>query len=154
MKNVTGFEWVQSAYAQKPIRAKIWAMFMRSLQQMLSVFPTNFNTTFRSSSHRGGHSLEYSWFHSVSWQVCSTRCCNTSKSLMDAECTQTFGCPHSQKSRWWILGERVGQLTGSLLCIHCSRRVWFKWSDNPEKMRWYPVMHEPHVLSLMKRHMF
>jgi hypothetical protein len=27
-------------------------------------------------------------------------------------------------------------------------------SDKAEKMRWCPIMHEPHMLSLMKRHMF
>jgi hypothetical protein len=27
-------------------------------------------------------------------------------------------------------------------------------SDNAEKMKRCPIMHEPHVLSLMKRHMF
>jgi hypothetical protein len=27
-------------------------------------------------------------------------------------------------------------------------------SDNAEKMSWYPIAHEPYVLSLVRRHMF
>jgi hypothetical protein len=45
-------------------------------------------------------------FTRVFWQTFSTRCCNTSKSLIGAECTAVFRCPHSQKSRGlsqWIV---------------------------------------------------
>jgi hypothetical protein len=54
----------QSIYVKKTMHAEILAMFVWSLQQMLCVVPKHLNTTFSSSSHKGGHFVENSWFHS------------------------------------------------------------------------------------------
>jgi hypothetical protein len=55
----------------------------------------------------------------------SSLCYKTSKSLIGAEHTKDFRCPHSQKSRVLRSGDRAGQLTGPPLPIHCSPKAWF-----------------------------
>jgi hypothetical protein len=105
--------------------AEIWPMFVWSLQQILCVVPMHFNTTFSSAPHRGAHSVEDSWFHSISRQAFSTRC-NASKSFICAEFTKVFSCLHSQKSRKLRSGDRAGQLAGPPRPIHCSPKVWFR----------------------------
>ena len=51
-----------------------------------------------------------------------------------------------------LSGDYDGQSTEPPRPIHCSPKVWFRLSDNAEKMRWCPNMHEPHVLTLMNKH--
>jgi hypothetical protein len=46
-------------------------------------------------------------------------------SLISAEYTKVFRCPYSQNSRGLKPKYRLGQLTGYLLPIHCSSKVWF-----------------------------
>jgi hypothetical protein len=77
---------------------EIWAMFVWSLQQMLCLVPMHFNTTFSCSSHRGARSVENPWFHSDSWQAFSTRCCNTTMSLIGAEYTKVVLVPTAKHS--------------------------------------------------------
>jgi hypothetical protein len=62
----------------------------------------------------------------ISWQAFCTRCCNTSKSLIGAEFTNAFRCPHSQKSRGLRSGDRAGQLAGLPHRIEWSPEVWFR----------------------------
>jgi hypothetical protein len=89
-------------------------------------------------------------FTRISWQAFSTRCCNTSKSLIGAEYTKVFRCPHSQESRGLRSRDRAGQLTGPPRHIYCSPKVWFrcyltvrrKWGGAPSCMnhiccRWW-----------------
>jgi hypothetical protein len=88
----------------------------------------------------------------ISWQAFYTHCCNTSKSLISAEYGKVFRYSHSQKSR----GLRSGSCrpvdwvsTSYALLIECLVQML---SDSAEKMRWCPIIHEPHVL-LKKRYM-
>jgi hypothetical protein len=89
-------------------------------------------------------------FTQISWQTFSTRCCNTSKSLIGAENTKAFTYPHSQKSIRSRSGDHAGQLTGPPRPIHVSPKVWFrccltigrKWGGAPSCMnfmccRWW-----------------
>jgi hypothetical protein len=123
-------------------------MFIWSLQQMLYVVSMHFNTTFISCLPK------ILGFNRISWQVFSTRCCSTSKSLISAEYTKVFRCPHSQKSKGLLSGDCAGQMTEPLCPIHCSLKVWFrccltvqrKWDGAPSCMNY--------MLSLMRRHMF
>jgi hypothetical protein len=66
-------------------------------------------------------------FTQISWQTFSTRCCNTSKSLIGAEYTKAFTYPHSKKSIGLRSADRAGQLTAPPRPIHCSPKVWFRW---------------------------
>jgi hypothetical protein len=70
--------------------------------------------------------LKISGFTQLSRQAFSTRCCNTSKSLIGAEYIKVFKCPYSQKSRGLRSGNRARQFTGSPRPIHCSPKVWFR----------------------------
>jgi hypothetical protein len=47
------------------------------------------------------------------------------KSLISAEYTKVFRCPHSQKSRGLRSGDCAGQLTRPPRPIHCSPKAWF-----------------------------
>jgi hypothetical protein len=94
--------------------------------------------------------LKIPGFTPISWQTFSTRCCITSKSLIGAEYTEELWCPHSQKSRGLRSGDRAGQLIGPPRPVYCWPEVCFRC----RLVRWCPTMHEPHLLSLMKRHMF
>jgi hypothetical protein len=75
-------------------------------------------------------------FTQVPWYAFSTRCRNTSKSLIGSECT------HSQNSRGMSSGDHAGQLTESPRPIHWSPKVWLrrcltvrrKWGDAPSLM--------------------
>jgi hypothetical protein len=51
--------------------------------------------------------LKIPGFTRIFWQAFSTRCRNTSKSLIGAEHTKVFRCPQSQKSRWLGSGDRA-----------------------------------------------
>jgi hypothetical protein len=96
-------------------------------------------------------------FTRVSWQALSTPCCNTRtcKSLIGAEFPEVFRCARSQKCTGLRAVDCAGKLTGPPCPIHCSPKSLVQvLSDNAEKMRWCPIMHEPRVLSLMKTHMF
>jgi hypothetical protein len=81
-------------------------------------------------------------FIRISWWAFSTRCCYTSKSLIGAEYTEVFRCPHSQTSRGLRSGDRVGQFTGPPRPSHCSQKAWFrcslrvrrKWDGAPSRM--------------------
>jgi hypothetical protein len=94
-------------------------------------------------------------FTRISWQELSIRYCNyTSKSLIGAEYTKVFRFPQPkiQKIKVRRSCRPVDWASASYpLFTESLVRVP---SDNAEKMRWWPTMHEPHVLSLMKRHMF
>jgi hypothetical protein len=94
-------------------------------------------------------------FVRISSVAFSARCCNTSKSLTGAGHTKVFRCPQNRISRGIRSGDSAGQLTGPARPVHCSPKAWF-WCclNNAENMRWCPILHEPHELSLMKRHMF
>jgi hypothetical protein len=67
-------------------------------------------------------------FTRISWQAFSTRCCNTSKSLIGLEYTRIFGCPHTQKSRGLVTAwkPQISQTDTAhysfILCRPTSRR--------------------------------
>jgi hypothetical protein len=42
----------------------------------------------------------------------------------------------------------------SVFCSLFTESLVPMLSDSVEKMKWCPIVHEPYVLSLMKRHMF
>jgi hypothetical protein len=63
-----------------------------------------------------------SGFTWMSWQAFCARWCNTSKSLIGAEQTKVFWCPHSQNSR----RDRGGQRNGPPRSTHCSPKVWLR----------------------------
>jgi hypothetical protein len=87
-------------------------------------------------------------FTRTSWQAFSNRWCNMSKSLIGTEYTKVFKCPHSQKSRGLCTPVYWASVSGPLFAESLVQTL----SDNAEKMRWFPIMHEPHVLPLMKVH--
>jgi hypothetical protein len=70
--------------------------------------------------------LKIPGFTRISWQAFCTHCCNTSKSLINAEYTKVFRCLNSQKSRGLRLRDGAGQLTGPPCPIHCPPKVWFR----------------------------
>jgi hypothetical protein len=116
----------------------------------------HFNTNFSSSSHRGAHSVENSWFHSNLLTGIPTRCCDTSNSLSGAECAKVSRCPVPRAKSQRITVRRPCRpvdwapasyplFTESLVQV---------LSNNAETLRWCPIMHEPHVLPLVKRHVF
>jgi hypothetical protein len=97
-----------------------------------------------------GSLSEIPGFTRIFWQPFSTRCCDNPKSLIGAEYTKTFRCPHSQKSRGLRSGDHAGQFTAPPRPIHCSPKVWFrccltmlmKWGGAPSCMnlmccRWW-----------------
>jgi hypothetical protein len=53
-------------------------------------------------------------------------------------------------------GQEIVQASGLGLRVLSTahRKPGSVLSDNAKKMKWRPIMHEPHVISLMKRHMF
>jgi hypothetical protein len=96
--------------------------------------------------------VENSCFTRNSWQAFSTRGCNISKSLVGAEYTEVFRCLHNHKSRGLRSADSAGQLTGPSHPIPCSPEVWFRcWQCGDNEL--VAIVHEPHVLSLAKRHM-
>jgi hypothetical protein len=149
LKTVTGFKKysiqiskkVQSIYVQKSVPAEIWAMSVWYLKQIHSESPMHFDRTFSPSSYKGAHSVENSFLQWIYGYAFSS-CCNTSKSLIGAECTNAFSCPHSQKSRGLSSGDHVGQLDWPPRPDHCSPKIWFrcrvslrrKWGDAPSCM--------------------
>jgi hypothetical protein len=63
---------------------------------------------------------------------------------------KSLSVPHRKKSR--LL--RSADCAGSASCPVLTK-VWFRCClTMRRKIRWYPIMYEPHVLSLTKRHMF
>jgi hypothetical protein len=63
-------------------------------------------------------------FTRISWRPFSTRCCNISKSQIDAEYTKAFRCSQSQKARGLRSGDCAGQFTAPPRPSHCSVKVW------------------------------
>jgi hypothetical protein len=129
---------------------------MWSVQQMLCVVPMNFNTSFISSLQEVRTLSEIPDFTRI-----SIRCCNTCKSLIDAEYTKIFTCSNSQKSRGLRSGDHAGQLTGPPHPSHCSPKVWFrccliirrKWVGSPSclnHMRCFDE--EAHVPRILVNH--
>jgi hypothetical protein len=101
-------------------------MCVWSLQKMLYVVPMHFNTTFRPSSHRGAHSVEMSSSLESFDRLSLLVAVMPLKSLIGAEYTKVFGCPHNQKSGELRSGNRAGLLTGPPRPIHCSPKVWLR----------------------------
>lgn len=81
-------------------------------------------------------------FTRISWQAFNTLCCNTSKSVLDAEYSRAFSCSHSQKYRELSLWDRAGQLTvpprpnhcSPEVGLRCSLTVRWKWGGAPTCM--------------------
>jgi hypothetical protein len=130
------------------------ALFMLSLQQMLYVVPMHFNTTFNLRCTDVCTLSKVSGFARISWQIFSIPCCNTSKSLISAEYTEVFSCPHSQKCK----GLRSGIMWSSWLGFHALSTLCQKsdsctvWQCGKNEV--VPIMLEPRWLSLKKGHMF
>jgi hypothetical protein len=144
----------QSTYAQKLIPVEIWAMFVWSLQQMLYVVLMHLNTAFSSSSHRGPHSVEIPGFTRISLWEFSTPCCSTSEVIDWRWLHQSLVSPQPKIQRIEVKGSCRPGDWASASCSLFTESLVQVLSDNAEKMRWCPIMHEPHVLSLMERHMF
>jgi hypothetical protein len=89
---------------------------------MLYVALVQFSATCISSSHKGAHSVENSWFHSNLLTAFSAGCNNTDRT----GCTKVFRCPYSQISRWLRSGDSASQLTGSARSSHWTTRAWFR----------------------------
>jgi hypothetical protein len=68
-----------------------------------------------------------SGFNRIPWHAFSVPCCSTSKSMIGAEYTKIFTCPHSQSSGGLRSGDRAGQLTWLLRPVQCSPKVWFRF---------------------------
>jgi hypothetical protein len=106
---------------------------MWSLQQMFYVIPMTFSATFSSSSHRARPHVDNSCFHSISWPAFST--------LWSAVSTpECVGVPTA-------INPEVGQA------------CWLDPVSYPlfeclTLRKWRPNTHEPHALSLMKRHVY
>jgi hypothetical protein len=67
--------------------------------------------------------------------------------LIIAEYTKVFTCPHSQNSRGLREWDHAGQLTGSSVTYPLFiKNLVQVLSNNEEKMRWCPIMHDPHVV--------
>jgi hypothetical protein len=64
-------------------------------------------------------------------------------------CSICFPCVSTQCS-----ADRAGQLTGPPRPLHCPPSLVQVLSDSAQKLMWCPIMHEQHLLSLMKRHKF
>jgi hypothetical protein len=117
--------------------AEIRAMLVWALQLMLSVVSMSTQlaalrrTEVRTLSKTPG-------FTRTSWQEFYTRCCNTSESLIHAEYTKAFRCPHGQNSRGLRLGDHAGQLTGPPRPVHCSPKVGFRFSLTMRRKRCAP----------------
>jgi hypothetical protein len=96
-----------------------------------------------SAHHTQGHTLlNLPGLTQLYWQTFSTRCCNTSNSLVGAEYTKDFTCPHSQKSRVLRSEDHQDQLIAPPRPLHCSSKVCFrccltvrrKWGGVPSFM--------------------
>jgi hypothetical protein len=78
-------------------------------------------------------------FTRISWHAFSSRCCNTTKSLIGAEHTEVLGVPTAKNPE-----DQAGQLNGPSRSIHCSPKIWFrcclaiwrKWSEAPSCMNY------------------
>jgi hypothetical protein len=106
--------------------AEIWAMFMWSPQQMLYVIPMRFDTTFSSSSHRGAHFVQNSWFHSI---PLTDILCSLLQYLyvIDQRWIQWRLQVSSQPKIQGLRSRaRAAQLTGPRRPLHCSPKVWFR----------------------------
>jgi hypothetical protein len=90
-----------------------------------------------------------------SWQALSSRCCDTCKSLIGAERTDVFRCPHSQKStNIKVRGPWRPVNLASASYPLTPKSLVQVLSDSGEETWWCPVMQESRVLSLMKKHMY
>jgi hypothetical protein len=98
--------------------------------------------------------LKIPGFTQISWQKFSALCSNTrtSKSMLGAEHTKAFRCPQCQKAQ-------IIEVRGSFRPVDWASASYPMFtesliqvlSDNAEKVRWCPIMHEPHtrMLSLL-----
>jgi hypothetical protein len=104
-------------------------------------------TEFRTLSNIHG-------FTQIFRQSFSTLCCYTSKiSHWSALNALKPLCPYSKYSKGLRSGDRAGHLTVSPRPIHCSPKTRFRCFLSVEKMRWCPIMPEPHALLLIMGHM-
>jgi hypothetical protein len=136
-------------HGQKPVPTEIRAMFLWPLQQMPCMVPIHFNKI---------SALHCTEVHTMSnlpgFNRTSAGCCNTSKSLIDAQYTGGFRCPHNKKIQGINIKGSCRPVDCPLHPIHCSPRVWVqvltmwgKWGGAPSCMNL-------HVLSMMKVHKF
>jgi hypothetical protein len=135
-------------YVQKPVPAETWAMSVSSLQQMLCEVPLHLSAIFSSSSHY----VKIPSFTLISWRTCSTRCCNTSESLIGAEYIEVLSVPITQ-----IQGIKVRRSCrpvdwASAFYPLFTERLVQVLSDNAKKNLMAPNLHESRVLSLIKGH--
>lgn len=134
----------QSTFVQKPVPADVWAMFICSLQKMFRVVPMHFNTTFSSWCAV----CRDSWFRACLLAGNLHLLCNIYKSLIDAERTEVYTCPHN-------LNSTEVQLTGPSRPTHSSTEAWFTRCLSMRRKCGGPsIMLDPRVFSLTKRHMF
>jgi hypothetical protein len=114
----------------------------RKYGEPIYVIPMHFNTTFTFSSHTAVHSVENSWFHSISWLAFSTRCCNTSLShWLTLNISKSSGVPQPKIQGFKVRGSYRPVDWASASC-HCSPKVWFrccltmrrKWAGAPSSM--------------------
>jgi hypothetical protein len=110
----------------------------------------HFNATFSTSSHRSAICFENCWF----LLNLLTGIISCWFLFFGPKYTKAFMCLHSQKLRWLRPGDCVGLLTASSSYPLFTESLFLVLSDNVKKMRGYPIMQEPRVLSLMKTHVF
>jgi hypothetical protein len=128
-------------YVQKPMPAEIQVMFMLPLLQTLYVVLVHFNTT---------------------QLFILQRCALRRKFLVSGESPDRHSLIHQSlhvPPKPKIQRKKVRRLYRSGDSFSTPHPLPTKspvqvLSHNKEKMRWCPIMHEPHVLPLMKRHMF
>jgi hypothetical protein len=141
----------QSTYVRKSMPAEIREMFMWSLQQVLYVVPTHFNSFVAQRCalyQKFLVSLESPERHSLlvpAITLSRWAARNSPKSLdVSTAKTQRIKVRGSCRPVDWASSSHP-LFTEILVRVLC---------DNVQKMRWCPIIHEPHVLSLMKRRLF
>jgi hypothetical protein len=127
------------------MRTEIWG----EVHVICTAVPMHFNTTFISVAHRWAFCRKFL----VSFE---SPCRLSSKSSIGSEYTNGFTCPHSQRK---IQRIEVRRPWGSVDWASASyplptEILVYVLSDSAEEMRWFPIGSQPHVLLLMKRHMF
>jgi hypothetical protein len=86
----------------------------------------------------------------ISWQTFSVHCCNTSRGWVHQSLSMS---PPPKMYRIQVRGLCRPVDWASMSYPLFMESLVQMLSDNAEKIRWCPIMHESHVLSLMKRHM-
>lgn len=111
----------QLTHNKKPVPSEIRVIFLSSLQQMFCIVPMTFNTTFSSSSYRGVHSVENSWFRLNILSVIL----HTSNWLTGPEYSKDFYVSPQRKIQMINVKGSCRPADWGYRPVQCSPEAWF-----------------------------